>query len=287
MYGPSQGIQLQHGDHAGRLMIAGNHRYTNDSTGTSWSHVMYSDDHGVTWKLGGGLSYQLNGVSGPNDRSSESTLVELTNGDLLMSIRVNGLTSNARRMSRSTDGGITWTDMESVPSLTIPAVQGDLLRLNDHVILLSAPSNEFSQTRREMTIWLSYDDGATWSRKKTVYFGFSGYSGMTVVGPDTILLAYNRGRTGGSFVEGDPGIPPFWFAETALARINLPLAGKRRPLPVHLLLQRRTTRPGRHDHRRPRFRTMAPGINAPARTPRPRPKRRDTRPAWPPIRPCN
>ncbi len=72
-----------------------------------------------------------------------------------------------------------------------------------------------------MTIWLSYDDGATWSKKKTVYFGFSGYSGMTVVGPDTILLAYNRGRTGGSFVEGDPGIPPFWFAETALARINL------------------------------------------------------------------
>ena len=202
-------------------MIAGNHRYTNDSTGTSWSHVMYSDDHGVTWKLGGGLSYQLNGVSGPNDRSSESTLVELTNGDLLMSIRANGLTSNARRVSRSTDGGITWTDMESVPSLTIPAVQADLLRLNDHVILLSAPSNEFNQTRREMTIWLSYDDGATWSKKKTVYFGFSGYSGMTVVGPDTILLAYNRGRTGGSFVEGDPGIPPFWFAETALARINL------------------------------------------------------------------
>ncbi len=146
MYGPSQGIQLEHGEHAGRLMIAGNHRYTSDSTGFSWSHVMYSDDHGVTWQLGGGLSYQLNGVTGPNDRSNESTLVELTNGDLLMSIRVVGAPSNTAAMSRSTDGGITWTDMESIPSLTIPSVQGDLLRLNDNVILLSAPAT--SSTRR-------------------------------------------------------------------------------------------------------------------------------------------
>ena len=71
-----------------------------------------------------------------------------------------------------------------------------------------------------MSIWLSYDDGATWPTRKVVFFGYAGYADMTVVGPDTILLAYNRGRTGGQFIPGGPHSPRY-FDETALARINL------------------------------------------------------------------
>ena len=58
--GPGHGIQLEHGT-AGEQggppggLIAGDHRNTTDNSGKSWSHVIYSDDHGQTWKLGGGL----------------------------------------------------------------------------------------------------------------------------------------------------------------------------------------------------------------------------------------
>ena len=48
--GPVHGIQLQRGPHAGRLVIPCDHRVRGvDSWG---SHLVYSDDHGETWKLG-------------------------------------------------------------------------------------------------------------------------------------------------------------------------------------------------------------------------------------------
>ena len=49
--GPGNGLQLQNGEFAGRLLMTANHRLTEDKTGPSWSHVIYSDDHGQTWHL--------------------------------------------------------------------------------------------------------------------------------------------------------------------------------------------------------------------------------------------
>jgi len=218
-FGPGHGIQLQHGPHAGRIIITADHRETADNSGPSWSHVMYSDDHGVTWHLGGGLAYDDNGPS-PNDYSNENTVVELSNGNLFMSIRIVNDNVHNRGESISTDGGITWSTMQLTPELTSTSVSGSLLRLNDNVILFSSPSNPNDATRREMTIWLSYDDAQTWTQKRIVSFGYSAYSDMVVVGPDTILLAYNRGRTGGSYIAGAPSFPRF-LTETALARVNL------------------------------------------------------------------
>src|SRR5688572_31481256 len=51
--GPGCGIQLKHGKHKGRLVFPANHRTTVDRSGPSSSHVIYSDDHGKTWKIGG------------------------------------------------------------------------------------------------------------------------------------------------------------------------------------------------------------------------------------------
>ena len=46
--GPGIGIQLQRGEHKGRLIMPFNQR-----VGTrSGRHAVYSDDHGTTWKLG-------------------------------------------------------------------------------------------------------------------------------------------------------------------------------------------------------------------------------------------
>ena len=218
--GPGHGIQLQNGPHAGRLIFTADHRQTVDNTGPSWSHIMYSDDLGETWNLGGGLPYDHEGGPSPNDYSNENQVVELSNGDLYMTIRINIGNENQRGASWSTDGGITWSDMVRVPALRTPEVHGSIIRLNDGVILFAAPTNRFNNFRRGLTIWASYDDAQTWTTKRTVFFGFSAYSDMTVVGPDTILVAYNRGFTGGKVISSGTSVPE-WRTETALARVNL------------------------------------------------------------------
>ena len=103
--GPAHGIQLQHGDHAGRLLASADHRLLNGD-GTSFSHVIYSDDHGQTWHLGGGLD-QSHYV---NDNSNECTLVELNNGDVYMNMRMQSDSVPYRAYSVSTDAGASWAD---------------------------------------------------------------------------------------------------------------------------------------------------------------------------------
>ena len=48
--GPGGGIQLRNGPHAGRLVVACDH---SDAAGAYKSHVIFSDDAGATWQLGG------------------------------------------------------------------------------------------------------------------------------------------------------------------------------------------------------------------------------------------
>ncbi len=218
--GPGNGIQLEHGAHAGRLLIPADHRTTGGVTGKSYAHVIYSDDHGQTWRLGGGFSPDPDGEPSPNDNTNENALVELSDGTVYMSSRMVDNTINSRGKSFSTDGGITWTTNSLEHALTSTNVQGSLLRLNDDVILFASPSNRTDNVRQEMTIWVSYDDAQTWSRRKVVFWGFSGYSGMTKVGPDTVLLAFNRGHSGGTLVGGVASGGDF-YQKTGLVRINL------------------------------------------------------------------
>src|SRR5262249_6056791 len=150
--GSGHGIQIQNGPYAGRLLIAADHRLSDSVDTTSWSHVVYSDDHGQTWHLGGGLD-PTNSV---NDNSNEATLVEQADGGLYMGIRVN---NNAawRGSARSYDGGMTWSAMQLEPVLTTFPVHGTLLRVNANTVLFAAPDSN-NGTRRQMTIWISHDD---------------------------------------------------------------------------------------------------------------------------------
>ena len=202
--GPGHGIQIQQGPFAGRLLIAGDHRLTADRSGPSWSHVIYSDDHGQTWHLGGGLDP----TNPANDFSNEATVVEQSDGGLYMSIRIND-GSPIRGFSRSYDGGMTWTTLRRDSRLTTYPVEASLLRVNENTVLLSAPDST-DGTRRQMTIWISRDNMVTWTKTKTVFFGYSGYSDMVLVGPDTVLLAYGRGHANGNSAQS-----------IGLARFNL------------------------------------------------------------------
>ncbi len=75
--GPGVGIQLQQGPHKGRLVIPANHRTTPDRSGPSASHIIYSDDHGQSWHIGGTVGLHTN----------ECQVAELADGTLLINAR--------------------------------------------------------------------------------------------------------------------------------------------------------------------------------------------------------
>ncbi len=93
--GPGHGIQMQNGPHAGRLVVTGDHRIGSTTGSVSWSHIIYSDDHGQTWHLGGGLS-QADPV---NSYSNENMVAELNDGTLYMNIRVKPSEFRATRVA--------------------------------------------------------------------------------------------------------------------------------------------------------------------------------------------
>lgn len=170
--GPGNGIQLQAGPNAGRLIFP-----VYVYAASSYSLVIFSDDHGKTWRRGGTA-----GAGG-----GEIQVAETPHGGLLASMRDNNFpTTGVRTFSRSTDGGVTWgpvfTSSPGQPALPDPACQGCLLRLTttnsgDRSRLLFANAAHPS-SRVAMTLRLSYDEGQTWPVSNLVHAGSSAYSAV-------------------------------------------------------------------------------------------------------------
>ncbi len=184
--GPGAGIQMQHGPHAGRLVIPCDH--IEALTKRYDSHVIYSDDHGQTWKLGG---------SAPEPKVNECEVVELTGGRLMLNMRNYDRSQRTRQVAVSADGGLTWADQHHVSALIEPICQASTRRYAwptdglKSVILFSNPA---STTRREkMTVRASFDEGQTWPVARQIYGGPSAYSCLVVLPDRTIGCLYERG----------------------------------------------------------------------------------------------
>jgi sialidase-1 len=177
--GPGCGIQLR----SGRLLIPCDHRVA--GTRAMRSHVIYSDDHGATWKLGGVLG----------EKTNECQVVERDDGSLLLNMRsYHG--KNRRAVATSTDGGLTWSDVKLDEALVEPVCQASLLRYTGKEggksrMLFANPA---SLKREKMTVRLSYDQGATWPVAKPLHAGPAAYSALAVLPDGTIGCLYERGQ---------------------------------------------------------------------------------------------
>ena len=83
-------------------------------SGSQSSRVIYSDDHGETWQAGeavndnrpvGNQTIHSSTMNNPGAQNTESTVVQLNNGDLKLFMR--GLTGDLQ-VATSKDGGATW-----------------------------------------------------------------------------------------------------------------------------------------------------------------------------------
>jgi sialidase-1 len=192
--GPGAGIQIEHGPHAGRLMIpsdhieAGSRRY--------YSHVIFSDDGGETWQLGG---------STPRDQVNECEVVELADpsGRLMLNMRNYDPETRTRQTALSDDGGLSWHSQKHDTVLIEPICQASIRRMRwpgagrPGVILFSNPASQ--EARERMTLRVSHDDARTWSHSTLVDGGFSAYSCLEALDDDTVGLLYEAAVGGKSY----------------------------------------------------------------------------------------
>jgi len=176
--GPGHAIQLQ----SGRILVPCDHSVKQDV----FSHVIYSDNHGKTWKLGGSLP----------GKTDEANLVELDNGSVMITMR-NYFKKGTRAVAVSQDSGRTWSQINFAKDLIDPECQGSILRFTDsrsggtNRLIFSNPA---SKIREKMTIKLSYDEGQTWPVQKLINPGLSGYSDLAVLTDMSIGILFECGE---------------------------------------------------------------------------------------------
>ena len=183
--GPGNGIQLEQGKHKGRLVVPCDHKIPAEKDAISFSHIIYSDDHGQTWQLGGGPE---------RDRCNECQVVELAGGKLLLNMRSHDRSVKRRQISTSDDGGQTWSAAKSDETLIEPICQASLRRYRwakgdqPGVLLFSNPADE--RIRQRLTVRASTDDGQSWPMSKVLCEGSSAYSCLCVLPDGTIGCLY-------------------------------------------------------------------------------------------------
>lgn len=178
--GPGHGIQLK----SGRLVVPCWADVKPKLGEIQLSYVIYSDDHGQSWKRSQALEA---------DASDECQVVELSDGTLYLNAR-SRQQKRQRAYAFSGDGGETWSSVRYDPRLPELSCQGSVIRWTDttryrrHRVLLAAPASQ--EAREELTIRLSYNDCRTWPVAKVLCAGSAAYSDLAVTRDGALLCLY-------------------------------------------------------------------------------------------------
>ncbi|MFM8892991.1 MAG: exo-alpha-sialidase [Planctomycetia bacterium] len=209
------GITLAFGAHRGRLLVPARIMGPANSNDTKWRPYHYST---AIWSDDGGRVWQTSKPF-PVLGTGEGTLAELSDGRSLYNSREH-LSRGSRFFAVSHDGGDLWLDASRSRDLpdgargTSYGLKGGMIRLPvaGHDILLysnadtdagSMPKQvgaSIATGREKITVWASFDGGATWPVKRLVYDGPSAYSGLGVGRSGTrsegrIFLVFEGGPT--------------------------------------------------------------------------------------------
>ena len=192
--GPGVGVQLQ----SGRMVMPSFYRPFSPETATrreiqfsSRSHVIYSDDYGVSWKVGG--------ISEPG--TNECQMVQLSDGRLMLNMR-SFHRLNQRAVAISDDDGISWRQFHHDAELIEPTCQASIIAASDGATgnkgLLLLFSNPASKRRENMTVRLSEDEGETWPYANVLHPGLSAYSCLAALGDGRFACLYERSTAVGA-----------------------------------------------------------------------------------------
>lgn len=184
--GPVHGIQIREGSKKGRMIIPCDHIEAN--TKKYYSHIIYSDDGGSSWNIGG---------TTPQDQVNECSVAEIGKGKLILNMRNYDRTQMNRKISISNDYGESWGDIYDDKALVEPICQASILRYsfkgygrNDLLFINPADKNK----RLNMTLRLSNDLGRTWKAEFILYEGPSAYSDITKLRNGNVGCLFEAGK---------------------------------------------------------------------------------------------
>lgn len=194
----------------GRILHIGSRTHAGDSVFDSVNYAFWSDDLGASWQIGGSITTRWDGSAACG--LNEAAAVELPDGRVLVNSRNYRERQPVRQRAVTLgtfdeDGHITFGPARHDGTLVEPAVQASLLRYSwpgnggrRSRVLFANPAHAFARTN--MTVRLSYDEGATWPVAKVIDAGPSAYSDLVVEADGDIGLLYERGNAGGIVYAG-------------------------------------------------------------------------------------
>ena len=218
---PGTGVQLRHGEHAGRLVIPV--YYSGDDPKHFSCAVIYSDDHGETWHRGaspnGGRLFKgatIDSRTLANDEASthESTLVELKGGRLMVLMR-NQHPSGRVATAISGDGGETWGEVTYRPDIPEIFSQPNAIAIDGRVggagsgesLYVFANASQLMPYRGNGVLRVSMDEGKTWPITRTFNPGHYVYQSIAYLPSGKIGLLWENEWQGLYFTQ----IPFNWF----------------------------------------------------------------------------
>lgn len=180
LQGPGKGITMRDGT----LVFPAQFK---DEKRMPHSTIIFSKDHGKTWKIG----------TGAKSNTTEAQVVELNDGSLMLNMRDNR--GGSRSVYVTKDLGKTWQKhVSSRGALPEPVCMASLIKHNcsdkKSVLVFSNPAT--IKGRHNMTLKISHDDGVSWPEKyQTLYHqsGCYGYSCLTSIDKNTIGVLYEGG----------------------------------------------------------------------------------------------
>ncbi|MEQ8785046.1 MAG: sialidase family protein [Pirellulaceae bacterium] len=213
--GPGHGIQLRNG----RLLVPVWLSTATTQHRPSAVSVIYSDDHGKTWRAGEIVCQHPEPLINP----SETVAVQLSDGRVLLNIRSENR-EYRRALSYSQDGATGWSKVRFHDGLYEPICMAGVVHLprppadNNSTFVFTNPDGHENpglhgkhnfRHRENVTVRLSFDDCETWPVSRVLEPGVSGYTDLAVGQDGTIYCVYERG--------GEDG---FAFQKLSLARFN-------------------------------------------------------------------